>query len=201
MPGTGDDNMCIQESILETDDETAGDGFGVAAIGGVVDAVAEVDYAPVDVGEDGGVEAEDVTVGEVIGVLGRLRVAGDAEEDFAVGLDGKDREFDGEARASEAAVNLAGDVASAVCGDVDGAEFEDLDVEAKGPGEFPGIVGKAALFRACCAVDGEPGLGSEVGGDDGEKDEGKELKKSLRHGSASKFYGSRTVKLLRGGFR
>ena len=158
--------------------------------GGVVDAVAEVDDAPVDVGKDGGVDAEDVAIGEVVGVLNSgcgLRIAGDAEENFAVGLDGKDWEFDCEARATEAAVNLAGEIASAVGGDKDWAEFEDLNVESEGSGEFPGVVGEAASFGACSAVDGESRLGLKVGGDDGQKDQGKELKKSLRHGSASKF--------------
>ena len=85
-------------------------GLGVVANGGVVDAVAEVDDSPVDVGKDGGVEADYISVGEFVGVLdsaGGSRIGGDAEDEFAVGLDGKDREFDGDARASEAAVNVA----------------------------------------------------------------------------------------------
>ena len=54
---------------LEADDEAAGDGFGVGSDGGVVDAVAEVGDAPVDVRKDGGVDTEDVAIGEVVRVL------------------------------------------------------------------------------------------------------------------------------------
>lgn len=176
----------------------------MAVSGGVVDAVAEVDDSPVEVRKDGGVDADDVAIGEVVGVFNSghgLRIVGDAEEEFAVGPDGKDREFDGESRASEAAANLAGEIASGVYGKKDGAEFDELNVETEGSAESPGVVGKAALLRACSGVDGESRLGVKVGGDDGENNQGKELKESLRHGSASKFYGSGTVKLLRGGFR
>src|ERR1700722_4297110 len=49
----------------EAEDEAGGDGFCVVAVGGLIEAVAEVDDAPVEMGEDRGVGTEDDARGEL----------------------------------------------------------------------------------------------------------------------------------------
>jgi hypothetical protein len=60
--------------------------FAWGAVCGVVDGVTEVGDPPVDVGEDGGVETEDVAVGEVVWDFesGGGAVGGDAEDSGGV---------------------------------------------------------------------------------------------------------------------
>ena len=102
-----------------------------------------------------------------------MRIGRDAEEEFAVRHDGEDGNFYGEARAKDAAVDVAGEVAADVDGEVDdGGEVAEAVVEAEGAGGVPGVVGKAALFRAAGAVDGELGLGAEWVGGEAEQEDG-----------------------------
>lgn len=153
---------------------------------GVVDGVTEVDDSPIDVWKDGGVKADDVTIGEAIGRLqsgGRAVVDGVAEDEFAIGLDGEDGNLDGDARAQEAVVDVSGEIAAAVDGDIERADVIEAEIEAEGSAELPVLIGKTAFFSSGGAVDGEPGLSVEVCINYGDKDQSKELKISFRHGS------------------
>ncbi len=153
------------------------------AVGGVVDGIAEVGDTPVDVGEDGGVETDDVTVGEVVRdwEVGGGAVGGDAEDEFAVGFDGNDGEFYGDAWAEEAALDVAREIAASVDGEVNGSEVVEAVVEAEGSGNVPIIVGQTAFFAAGGAVDREPGLGVEGGGGETEQEEGEDPESWAAH--------------------
>ena len=153
------------------------------AVGGVVDGIAEVGDTPVDVGEDGGVETDDVTVGEVVRdwEVGGGAVGGDAEDEFAVGFDWNDREFYRDAWAEEAALDVAREIAASVDGEVNGSEVVEAVVEAKGSGRVPIIVGQTAFFATAGAVDGEFGLGVEGGGGEAEQEDGEDPESSAAH--------------------
>jgi len=149
---------------LEADDEAAGECLRVSAVGGVVDAVAEVGDTPVDVGEDCGVETEDVAIGEVVRdrEVGGSAVGGDAEDEFAVGFDGNDRDFYCDARADKAALDVGREIAASIDGDIEDRGVKDAVVEAEGSGSVLIIVGQTALFATAGAVDREPGLSVEA---------------------------------------
>jgi hypothetical protein len=158
---------------LEAKDEAARECFGMSAVGGVVDAVAEIGDTPIDVGKDRGVETDDVPIGEIVGDLeaGGGAVGGDAEDEFAVGFDGNDRELYRDAWAEKSALDVAREIAASVDGEVDGSEVVEAVVEAEGSGGVPIIVGQTTFFATTGAVDCEPGLGLKVDGEEsGEKD-------------------------------
>jgi len=147
---------------LEAKDEAAGECLRVSAVGGVVDAVAEVRDTPIDVGKDGGVETDHVSVGEVVGIFEAgcgSAVGGDAEDEFAVGFDGDGREFYCGSRADKAALDVAGEITARVHREVDGAGMEDAVVEADGTGEGPVLIWESTFFATASAVDREPSLG------------------------------------------
>src|ERR1700722_855385 len=80
--------------------------------------------------------------------------------------------MEGGAGADEDAVDVAGEIGAGVCRDGQGTEVGDAHVEAEGFGGGPALVGEAAFFAAEGAVDGEPRLGVEGGGAEGEQKEG-----------------------------
>jgi hypothetical protein len=169
---------------LEADDQAARECLRVGAVGGVVDGVTEVGDTPVDVWEDCGVETDDVAVSEVVGDW-KARgdaVGGDSEDEFAVGFQGNNREFYCDARAEEAALDVAGEIAAGIDGDIEDRGVKEAIVEAEGSGSVPIIVGQAALFAAAGAVDCEPGLGVEVDGDESNEKEGEDPEDSAAHG-------------------
>src|SRR6266478_6977839 len=101
----------------ETHDEASGNGLGMDAFVELGDAAAvtEVDDAPVEVGEERDVDANDAAVGKVAGISDAVTqgaVGGPSEEEFAVGHDGYDGNLYGEARAQNAAIDVAGKVAA-----------------------------------------------------------------------------------------
>ena len=159
---------------LEANDEAGGDGLGMDVCSELGDAaaVAVVNDAPVEVGDEGEVDAGDDAVGEVVRVsvaVALCAVGGLSEEELAVGHGGEDGNFYGEARAEDAAVDVSGEVTADVGGEVEGAEVAEAVVEAEGAGGVPAGVLEAAFFGPAGAVDGEFGLGVEGGG--GETDE------------------------------
>jgi hypothetical protein len=157
---------------LEAEDEAARECLRVSAVGGVVDAVAEVGDTPVDVGKDGGVQTDDVAVGEVVRDFeaGGGAVGGDAEDEFAVGFDGDDRNLYGDAWAEEAALDVAREIAASVDREINGSEVVEAVVEAEGSGSVPIIVGQTAFFATAGAVDRESGLSVEVDGKERKKE-------------------------------
>jgi len=114
-------------------------------------------------------------VAVALGAVGRF-----AEEEFAVGHDGEDGNFYGEARSEDAAVDVVGEVAADVGGEIEGAEVAEAAVEAEGAGGVPAGVLKAAFFGAAGAVDGEFGLGVE-GGCEAEQEKGEGPEDSAVH--------------------
>ena len=130
---------------LKANDEAAGEGLGVVAVAGAVDAVAEVDDAPVDVGNDGCVEADDVAVGKVVGEVGGI--GGDAKDKFAVRLQGQDGDFDGDTRTKEATVDVVGEIAASVRRDIERADVVEAVVEAEGSAELPYLTAGGRSFR------------------------------------------------------
>ena len=84
----------------------------------------------------GEVDADDAAVGEVAGVadaVATAAVGGSSEEEFAVGSDGEDGNFYGEARAQDAAVDVAGEIAANVSGEIERAEV----AKANKAGQLP----------------------------------------------------------------
>jgi hypothetical protein len=168
---------------LEADDEAARECLGVSAVGGVVDCVAEVGDTPIDVGKDCGVETDYVSIGEVVRdweVRGGA-VGGDAEDEFAVGFEGNDREFYRDAWAEEAALDVARKIAASVDREVDGSEVVEAVVEAEGPGSVPIIVGQTTFFATAGAVNCEPGLGLKVDGEESGEKNGEDPENSTAH--------------------
>jgi hypothetical protein len=164
---------------LEADDKAGGDGLGVDVGAELSDAaaVAIVDDAPVEVGDEGEVGAGDDAVGEVVRVSVAVApgaVGGFAEEEFSVGHDGEDGNFYSEARAEDAAVDVAGEVAADIDGEVERGEVAEAVVEAEGAGGVPAGVLEAAFFGAAGAIDGELGLGVEGGGGEAEQENGED---------------------------
>ena len=156
----------------------------MSAVGRVVDAVAEVCDTPVDMGKDRGVETEDVSIGEVVGVFeagGGSAVSRDAEDKFTVRLQRNDREFYCGSRADEATVDVAGEIAASIDGEVDGADVKQAVIEAEGPGHGPILVGESAFFAADGTVDGELGLSVAVDGVEAEQEEGEAPENSAVH--------------------
>jgi hypothetical protein len=155
---------------LEADDEAARECLRVSAIGGVVDGVAEVGDTPVDVGKDCGVETDDEAIGEVVRDWEvRRAVGGDAEDEFTVGFQGDDRELCRDARAKETALDVAGEIAAGIDGDIEDRGVKDAVVEAEGSGSVPIIVGQTAFFATAGAIDRESGLSVESGGGEAEQ--------------------------------
>ena len=156
---------------LEADDEAARECLRVSAIGGVVDGVAEVGDTPVDVGKDCGVETDDVSIGEVVRDWEARgdAVGGDAEDEFTVGFQGDDREFYRDAWAKETALDVAGEIAAGIDGDIEDRGVKDAVVEAEGSGSVPIIVGQTAFFATAGAIDRESGLSVESGGGEAEQ--------------------------------
>jgi hypothetical protein len=172
---------------LEAEDEAGGDRLGVDVCAELSNAaaVAVIDDAPVEVGDEGEVNAGDPAVGEVVRVSGTVTlraVGGFAEEELAVGHGGEDGNFYGEARAEDTAVDVSGEVATDVGGEIEGAEVAEAVVEAEGAGGVPAGVLEAAFFGAAGAVDGEFGLGMEGGGGgETEHEEGEGEENSAAH--------------------
>ena len=146
-------------SPLEAYDEAGGDGFGVDICVELSDATAvtEVYDAPVEVGDEREVDADDAAVGEVAGIADAVTkgaVGGPSEEEFAVGPDGEDGNFYGEARAQDAAVDVFGEVAADVGGEIDGAVVAETEVEAECASGVPAGELKVALLYSSGSVDG-----------------------------------------------
>jgi hypothetical protein len=176
----------VERQGLEAYDEARGDGLGVGVCAELGDAaaVAVVDDAPVEVGDESEIDAGDPAIGEVVRVPGAVTlraIRGFAEEEFAVGHDGEYRNFYSETRAENAAVDVSGEVAADVGGEIEGTEVSKAVIEAEGAGGVPTGVLKAASFRSPGAVDGEFGLGVKGGGGEAEQEEGEDPESSAAH--------------------
>ena len=157
---------------------------GDVAFGDAAAAVAVVGDAPVEVGENGGVDTADPTVVAAGGVLGSAAhgaVGGEAAENFEVGFEREGWKRECDARAEEAAVDVPGEIASGVGCDSDWSETGETVVEAEGSGGGPAFAVDLGLLCADGSVDADFGLGVEVGGgDESDQDQGEELKDFFR---------------------
>jgi hypothetical protein len=166
---------------LEADDNAGGEALRMAgdtALGDAAAAVTVVGDAPVDMRENGGVDATDPTVvaaGGVFGSPGLGAVRGKATEDFEVGLEGEDGKSECDARAEEAAVHVAGEVTAGVCGDGNGTKVGQPVVKTEGSGGGPALIVDLSFFATDGSVDGELGLGVKVCGEEKDDDEGEDL--------------------------
>lgn len=157
---------------------------GDTALGYPAAAVTVVGDAPVDMREDGGVDAADPTVVAAGGVFGSAAlgaVGGKATKDFEVGLEGEDGKSDCDARAEEAAVHIAGEVPAGVCGDGNGTKAGQTIVKTEGSGGSPALIVDLSLFATNRSVDGELGLSLYVDGVEAEQEKGEGPENSAIH--------------------
>jgi len=157
---------------------------GDVALGDAAAAVAIVGDAPIEAGENGGVDAADPTVVAAGGALGSAAhgaVGGEAAEDFEVGFEREGWERKRDARAEETAVDITGEIAAGVGCDGDWSEVGETVVEAEGSGGGPAFAIDLGLLGADSSVDAKFGLGVEVGGgDEGDQGHGEDLKDFFR---------------------
>src|SRR5271170_5557412 len=150
------------EALWVTGDTLLGDtGWAVAVIGD----------APVEMGEDSGVDAAYQAVVRAGGVFGTVvcaAVGGESAEQFDVGFKGEERNVKGHARAEETAVDVVGEISAGIDGDRDGSCLEESIVEAKGSGGGPAFVCDLGLLAAHRSVDREFSLCVQVGGESSE---------------------------------
>ena len=149
---------------------------GDVGLGDAGGAIAVVD-APIEAGEDGGVDASNpsvVAAGVVFWAIVLGAVRGDAAEDFDVGFDWEGGKGERDAGAEETAVHVAGQISTGVAGKRDRTEMGEAVVEAEGSGKRPGFLIDFGFFASSGNVDAEFGLGVEGRGDEAEQEEGKD---------------------------
>ena len=138
---------------------------GDALLGDTGGAVAVVSDAPVEVGEDGCVDAAYQAVVRAGGVFGAVvcaAVGGESAENLYIGFEGEERKLKGYTWAEETTVDVVGEISAGIDGDPDGPGLEESVVEAEGSGGRPAFVCDLGLLAAYGSVDGEFGLRVEA---------------------------------------
>ena len=173
------DNEKKREALPEAEDEAGGEGCCLDVLSGDA-AVSNVDDAPVEVGEDGGVEASDDLVVEVCagGASAAGVIAGDSDESFDIRVERDDVRLEGDAGADSSGVVVeavaADEGAAEVAADVDDAGgITALFIDSDEPTVTPVSARIAERGSGACGVDADlrvkRGGSEECGGDNEEQ--------------------------------